>query len=79
MIVPVHVELDHRLSFVNSVDLTRKVCVLHFLLGNVCRKLNHFVRFAIEIEDWVVGSLNPNFLATLAVTFVLFGFVFATV
>jgi hypothetical protein len=46
---------------------------------DVARVLNDFERFSIQIEDGVVGSLNPDFPSAFTDAFVFAGLVFAAV
>jgi hypothetical protein len=71
--------LDDGLGAAYRSDLA---CMFHapdFLLGDVGSELDHLERLALGVEDWVVGSLDPDFLAALADPLVLRGFELAAI
>ena len=75
----VHAKLDDRLRLADGGDLPGIVGVVDFLRGDVGGVLDDLERLAVQIEDRVVGSLNPDFLAAFADAAVFAGLVFAAV
>jgi len=71
----IHVEFDHCLRLGYGLDFPSRVCVFELLLG----VFDHLDWLAVEIEDRVVGSLDPNFLATFAQSLEFFGDVFTPI
>jgi len=47
--------------------------------GDVGRELDHLDGFAVAVEDWVVGRLDPDFLAAFADALVFRSLVFAPI
>ena len=75
----VHIELDHCLRLADSRNLSLVVGIEQLLLRYVGSVLYDLEGFAVEVEDRVVGGLNPDFLAALADAFVFGRVVFAPV
>ena len=75
----VQVEFNDRLGLIDRFDLTRKISVLELLLGDIGGELNDLKRLAVEVEDGVVGGLNPDLLAALTDALVLRRLVLAAV
>ena len=62
----IHVELDDRLRLVDGVQLAGDVGRLELLRGDVRRVVDDLERLAVEVQDGVVGGLDPHLLAPLA-------------
>ena len=62
----VQVEFDDGLGLADGGDLALVIGVLQLGGGDVRGELDDFERLAVEVEDGVVGGLNPDFLAALA-------------
>ena len=75
----VQVELDHRLGLADGGDLALEIGVLQLGGGDIRGELDDLERLAVEVEDRVVGGLDPDFLAALADALVLRGLELAVV
>src|ERR1700676_760311 len=75
----VHAEFDDRLRLADGRNLALEVGLDQLLLGDVGGVLYDLERLAVEVEDRVVRSLDPNFPAALADAFVFGRVVFAAV
>ena len=53
--------------------------LIELLLGDVDGEFDHFERFTVLVDDGIVGTLNPDFLAVLADPLVFAGGVFAAI
>ena len=62
----VQVELDDRLGLADGGDLALVIRVLQLGGGDIGGELDDLERLAVEVEDRVVGGLNPDLLAALA-------------
>src|ERR1700761_7767176 len=75
----IHAKFDNRLGFADGRDLAGSVGCGKFSRGDVGGIFDDFERFSIQIEDGVVGSLDPDFLIPFAEAAVFAGLVFAAV
>ena len=65
--------LDPDLKVVVSQPLQSRSYLVHgaYTLGNVGRKFGYFHYLIVEVEDRIVGRLNPNFLPAFTDAFEL--------
>ena len=68
-----------RLRLADSLDLTLELRVPQLLFGDVGGVLDHLEGIPVEIQDRVVGRLDPDLLAALADALVLGGLILAPV
>ena len=66
-------KFNHGLSAADRIHFSRKVDTLLLLLGDIRSVLNHFIRFARVIHDWVVTGLNPDTVTGFIEAFVFSG------